>query len=75
MFKKFSKEEWEEMSGMEVSMISMCDKEVVCVYEKMSEYGGSSVGCKYVDGSYSVVGLGRDCMCDYKYMFRRVMEY
>ena len=74
MFKKFTKKEWEERTGMEVSMISMCDVEVEYVYAKMSEDGGSSVGCKYVDGRYSVVGLRRDCMCDYKYMFSRVMQ-
>lgn len=74
MFIKMSVNEYLEMSGCEVEDISMSDKEVVCVYMRSDGEGGS-VGCKYEDGSYSVVGLGRDCMCDYKYMFSRVMSY
>ena len=72
MFIKVSVNEYLEMSGCEIEDISMSDKEVVCVYMRSDGEGGS-VGCKYEDGSYSVVGLGRDCMCDYRYMFNRVM--
>ena len=74
MFIKMSVNEYLEMSGCEIEDISMSEKEVVCVYMRSDGEGGS-VGCRYVDGSYSVVGLGRDCMCDYKYMFSRVMGY
>ena len=74
MFIKMSVNEYLEMSGCEVEDISMSDKDVVCVYMRSDGEGGS-IGCKYEDGSYSVVGLGRDCMCDYKYMFSRVMGY
>lgn len=72
MFIKMSVREFEENSGCSVEDIKMCDKKVVCVYDR--EDGSSSIGCKYEDGSYSVVGLNRDCMCDYRYMFSRVME-
>lgn len=74
MFIKVSVSEYLEMSGCEIEDISMSDKEVVCVYMRSDGEGGS-IGCKYEDGSYSVVGLGRDCMCDYRYMFSRVMGY
>ena len=74
MFIKMDVREYLEESGCEIEDIVMCDKEVVCVYVRSDGEGGS-VGCKYVDGSYSVVGLGRDCMCDYKYMFSRVMSW
>ena len=73
MFRKFSVSEWEEESGMEVSMISLKETKVVAVYEKMSEDGGCFVGCKYEDGSYSVVGAGIDRFVSYADMFRIVM--
>lgn len=73
MFKKFSKSEWEELTGMEVTMISLKDEDVVAVYGKMSEDGGCFVGCKYKDGTYSVVGAGIDRFVSYADMFRIVM--
>ena len=74
MFIKMDVNEYVKMCGCEVEDISMCGKKVVCVYVR-SDFEGGSLGCKYEDGSYSVVGCGRDCMCDYKYMFSRVMSW
>ncbi len=72
-FRKMNVNEYLEMCGLEEKDISMCDKKIVCVYLR-SDFEGSSLGCKYENGEYSVIGGGRDCMCDYKYMFSRVMS-
>ena len=72
MFKKFTKKAWEEATGMEVTMISLKDEDVVAVYEKINE--GCFVGCKYKDGTYSVVGAGIDRFVSYADMFRIVMR-
>ena len=68
MLVRYSVKEYEDVFGGSIEDIKIYERKVLCVYMNDEYDDCGYVGCGYDDGSYSIVGLGRDCMCSYEFM-------